>query len=72
MDFQSSKIELAKLILNLENPKLLNKIITLLQSEQADFFDELSKLEKKEIQIGLEQLNDGKRISVDDFLKKVS
>ena len=72
MDFQSSKIELAKLILNLENPKLLNKIVALLQSEEADFYDELSELERKEIQIGLKQLNEGKRISVDDFLKKVS
>ena len=72
MDIQSSKIELAKMILSLENPAIVNKIINLIKSEQSDFYSELSVLEKKEIQIGIKQLDSGNKTSFDEFIKKVS
>ena len=72
MDFQTTKIELAKLVLNLESQTVVNKIMDLLKSEQVDFWDELSKEEQAEIHLGIEQLDAGKRVSFDDFLKKVS
>lgn len=72
MDTQTSKIELAKLILELEDPELINKIHNLLLDENSSFRKSLSEFEKEEINLGLEQLNRGERISVEDFLKKVS
>ena len=72
MDIQTSKIELAKLILNIENKSVLEKIINVLKTEQSDFWNELSKDEKTEIKMGIEQLDSGKRTSVDDFLRRVS
>lgn len=72
MDIQTSKIELAKLILNIENKSVLEKIINVLKTEQSDFWNELSKVEKEEIKMGLEQLDSGKRISIEDFLRRVS
>ena len=72
MDIQTSKIELAKMILSLENPAIVNKIISLIKSEQSDFYSELSDLEKKEIQIGIKQLDAGNKSSFDEFIKKVS
>lgn len=72
MDIQTSKIELAKMILSLENPAIVNKIITLIKSEQSDFYSQLSDLEKKEIQIGINQLDAGNKTSFDEFIKKVS
>ncbi|MEX2477688.1 MAG: hypothetical protein WD357_04575 [Gracilimonas sp.] len=72
MDTQTSKIELAKLILELEDPELINKIHELLLNEGSKFRKSLTEYEKEEIQLGLEQLNRGERISFEDFLKKVS
>ena len=72
MDIQSSKIELAKMILSLENPAIVNKIISIIKAEQSDFYSELTDLEKKEIQIGIKQLDAGNKTSFDEFIKKVS
>lgn len=72
MDTQATKIELAKLILDLDDPKLIQKIQKLLMDENSSFRKSLTEFEKEEITLGLEQLNSGKRTSVEDFLKKVS
>lgn len=72
MDIQASKIELVKLIINLDNKKIIDKVLKILKTEQEDFWLELSPQEKKEIQLGIKQLDSGKRISWDDFLAKVS
>lgn len=72
MDTQATKIELAKLILDLEDPKLIKKIHKLLMDENSSFRKSLTDFEKEEIRLGLEQLNRGERISVEDFLNKVS
>lgn len=72
MDTQTSKIELAKLILELEDPKLIKKIHQLLLDESSGFRKSLTEHEKEEIKLGIEQLNRGERISLGDFLKKVS
>jgi hypothetical protein len=72
MDIQTSKLELVKLIINIDNQKIINKLINILSAEQEDFWFELSEEEKKEIKLGIAQLDSGQRISLDDFLKKVS
>lgn len=72
MNIKSTKIELAKLILELENPILINKIHELLLDESSQFRKSLTEHEKEEIKLGIEQLNHGERISFEEFLKKVS
>ena len=72
MDTKSTKIELAKLILDLDDPKLIQKIHKLLRDESSSFRKSLTEDEKEEIELGLKQLNGGERTSVEDFLKKVS
>lgn len=72
MDFQSTKIELAKFILGIENPGLIQKLMDFLKSESQDWHSNLSESEKEEIEIGLKQLEAGQRISFEDLLKKVS
>ena len=72
MDIQSSKIELAKLILNIESPDLIYKIKKLVLKETSDFWLSLTDSEKEEIALGINQLNKGQRISVEEFMKKVS
>lgn len=72
MDIQAAKIELAKLILNIESPSLITKIKDLVTKETSDFWYDLSDSEKEEINLVIKQLNQGLRISVDDFISSVS
>jgi hypothetical protein len=72
MDIRTSKIELLKMILNIENDKFIEKITEFVQKEKVDFWNELSASEQKEIEKGIKQLNKGKRVEFNDFLKKIS
>lgn len=72
MDIQTTKIELAKLVLEIENPTLIEKIHEALTEERGDFWNRLSKQEKAEIELGISQLNKGEKIRVDDYFAKVS
>ena len=72
MDIQSSKIELAKLILSLENPELIEKIKNLLKKETKQKRIALTNFEKEEIELAIKMLDKGEKISFSDFLKKVS
>ena len=68
MDIQTLKIELTKLILNIDNPSIIEKIKDLLISETSDFWPTLSDPQKEELRLGIQQLNDGERIAFKDFL----
>ena len=72
MNIQTSKIELVKMILNIENDKFIEKITDFIQKEKVDFWNELSLSEQKEIEKGIKELNKGKRVEFTDFLKKIS
>ena len=72
MNIQTSKIELVKMILNIENDKKKKKITEFIQKEKVDFWNELSVSEQKEIEKGIQELNSGKRVEFNDFLKKIS
>ena len=60
------------MILNIENDEFIKKITEFINKEKVDFWDELSLQEREEIEKGILELNEGKRISYDDFLKKIS
>jgi hypothetical protein len=72
MNIHTSKIALVKMILNIENDKFIEKITEFIQKEKVDFWNELSLSEQKEIEKGIEALNNGKRVEFNDFLKKIS
>ena len=72
MDIQASKIELAKMILDLEDSKLIEKVRRLITKEKKDFYDELSEDQKLEVQFGIDQLDNSERVSWEDVLKKIS
>jgi len=72
MDIQLTKIELVRMILDLENKSVINKVWALLKKETPDFWITLSKEQREEIELGIAQLDRGERIEFNDFLKKVS
>ena len=71
MDLQTSKVELAKMILNINNQSIIDKLVQVLKAEKSDFWLELSEPEKKNIQLGIKQLENGEGIDLDKFIKKV-
>ena len=72
MDIRTSKIELVKIILNIDNESFIKKLTDFINNEKSDFWNELTEYEKAEIKKGLEQLNSGKRNSYKEVLKKIS
>ncbi|WP_294819609.1 hypothetical protein [uncultured Flavobacterium sp.] len=72
MDFQATKEELAKMILESEDSKIIDKVRKLLIKEKKDFYDELSEDEKLEVRYGLEQLERGEKIPWEEVLKNIS
>ncbi len=72
MDIQATKIELIKTILAIENNEFIQKVADFISKEKVDFWNELSATEKNEIKKGINDLDQGKRVSYDSFLKKIS
>lgn len=71
MDIQTSKIELVKLILNIESSEFIQKVSAFIQNGKSDFWNDLSLNEQKEIQKGIDDLERGDRILFTDFLNKI-
>ncbi len=72
MDIKTSKIELVKMILNIENDTFINKVAEFINNEKADFWNELSLDEQAEIKKGIEQLNRGEGKPYKEVLKRIS
>ncbi|TXK77862.1 hypothetical protein [Mesonia sp. K4-1] len=72
MDIQTAKLELLKTILETENTDFIQKIADFVKKEKVDFWEELTLSEQSEIKQGIEELNKGKRVSYESFLKKIS
>lgn len=72
MDIQASKIEVVKMILELEDTKLIEKVRKLIVKEKRDFYNDLSEDEKLEVKYGLEQLERGEKTPWEEVYKKIS
>ncbi|AFU69024.1 hypothetical protein P700755_002236 [Psychroflexus torquis ATCC 700755] len=72
MDNNTFKIELVKLILNIDNNNFIKRITALINNEKSDFWKELTKYEQAKIKKGIEQLDYIKRTSYKEILKKIS
>ncbi len=71
MNIQTEKIELAKLLLNTENPKIIQAIKLIFKKEKkGDFWDELTPEEQAEIERGILDLEQGKKTDYDTFMTK--
>ncbi len=72
MDIQTTKLKLIKAILEDENSEFIQRVADFVKNEKNDFWSELSLSEQEEIKKGIEELDKGKRISYESFLKKIS
>lgn len=71
MDIQSTKIELVKMILGIENPQIIERIQALLNNETSDFWDELTIEQQAEMDQAIKDLDNGKGVEWDEFKRSV-
>ncbi|WP_026450869.1 hypothetical protein [Aequorivita capsosiphonis] len=72
MKIETKKIELVKLILNIDNEVFIKKVTDFINNENADFWNEMSAVEQAEIKKGIEQLDKGNRSLHKDVLNRIS
>ena len=71
MNIQAEKLELVRLILDTNNPNILNSIRGLFtKSKSADFWNILSEEQKNEIQEGVKEIERDEIVDYNDFIKK--
>lgn len=71
MNIQTQKIELAKMILETDNPVILESIKKLFNKQIGqDFWETLSLAQKKEIENGIIEIEQGEIVSYEDLMKK--
>lgn len=70
MNIATTKIELAKQILNAENKTLIKYIQSLFETQDMDFWDELPERVKRSAERGLAQADAGELKSHSEVMKK--
>lgn len=68
MDIQFEKIELMKLLLETENPSIINGIKKVFQREKKDWWDELSDEQKADIEEGERQIQNGEFVTFNEMM----
>jgi hypothetical protein len=69
MNIQAEKIELVKLLLSTDNPKIIQSIKQIFKKEKtSDFWNELTSEQQVEIKQAIEEINEGKVTDYDSFM----
>lgn len=70
MNIQAEKIKIVKMILETDNERILKSIKNIFKKEsKTDFWNSLSPEQKKEIELGLEEIDQGETVDYDEFMK---
>ena len=71
MNIQAEKIVLTKMLLETENPKIIESIKEIFKKEQTpDFWDSLSVEQRKEIKKASLEIKNGEVTDYDTFMQK--
>ena len=70
MNIQSEKIQLAKMILELESEKVLKHLKAILSSYDTDLWDNLNESQKASIKLARTQIKRGEGKSHSEVMKK--
>ncbi|RBA28406.1 hypothetical protein DPN68_06760 [Flavobacterium tibetense] len=69
MDIRLEKLELMKLLMETENPSVLQAIRKIFQKEEKDWWDDLTEEQQNILNESMEQYEKGEFSSFDDFIK---
>lgn len=71
MNIQAEKLELMKLILETENPSILELAKNIFKKElKKDFWETLPQYQKDDILQGIQEIENGDLIDYDDFIQR--
>ena len=71
MNIYAEKLEIMKLILETENPGVLQSIKELLwKAEKSDFWETLSQEQQNEILAGIQDVENGDTVDYQEFMKR--
>ena len=70
MNIQLEKLELIKMLTEIENPAIIKSIRKILTKEKKDWWDDLTDAQKEEIQLGEKQIERGEFVLYEDMMKK--
>ncbi len=71
MDIQTEKLRLIELLLQTNNPSIIERIKSIFQTERTqDLWEEITNEQKKEIENSLEEVQNGQIVLFDQFLEK--
>ena len=71
MNIQAEKIELVKMLLDTENPRVIESIKKILKrAKTTDFWDDLSVEQRKEIEKATLEIENGEVTDYDSFMQK--
>jgi len=71
MNIQTEKIELVKMLLNTNDPKIIQSIKQIFKNQgAADFWDELTTEQQAEINQGISEIENGDLVDFDSFMAK--
>lgn len=71
MDIQATKTELIQLLLQTEDVSILEKIKNIFKTEKKDWWNELSDLQKAEIEEGEREIERGEFVTWEDLRKEI-
>ncbi len=71
MNIQAEKIEIMKMILNTDNPAILESVKKIFATSAApDFWDARPQDQKDDILQGIKEIEDGDIVDYEDFIKQ--
>lgn len=71
MNIQAEKLEIMKMILETDNPSILESIKLLFSKEPSkDFWTDLPQEQKDEILLGLEEVEKEETVNYDEYIKQ--
>ncbi|GAA3764539.1 hypothetical protein [Flavobacterium ginsengiterrae] len=72
MNLEARKYQFIQELVKVEDESVLEKLELVLKANQNDWFDDLSKSEQEEIQLGIEQADKGELTSHEEVMKRFS
>jgi hypothetical protein len=71
MNIQAEKLAIVKMILDTENPDILESIKRIFTKQaKVDFWSTLSEEEKEDVKIGLSEVEKDELVDYDEFISK--
>ena len=70
MNIQLEKLELIKMLTEIENPAIIKSNKNILTKEKKDWWDDLTDAQKEDIEEGERQIERGEFVLYEDMMKK--